>query len=86
MNTESTYIPPPNVERHDDTTGETTNRGIVIDAPSRRVGRDAEWDDYCFRANCLIHGYDRAKAVWDSVRKADEEGWAKREVERKKGN
>lgn len=66
--TESTYIPPPDVERFDATTGETTNRGVALDAPSRphdvRAEREAAMEDFCYRANVVLRGPERALELW----------------------
>ncbi len=79
--TESPYIAPQPVERFDATTGEHTNRGVVMDAPQGaqhrhavRQRREDEWDDYCFRANVLIHGYEHAKRLWDIVKGMEARG------------
>lgn len=66
--TESTYIPPKDVERFDATTGETTNRGIAIDAVSRshetRTERESAMEDFCYRANVVLRGPERALELW----------------------
>lgn len=75
MTPKSPHLTDTPVERFDSTTGELRNRGVAMDAPlgaqhrhAVRQRRDDEWDDYCFRANVAIHGYDKAKSLWDTVR------------------
>lgn len=71
----SPYVPPPDHIQFDATTGETTNRGIPMDEPSRthavRAQREDDIEEECFRANVRLHGYDKAKAMLDNVRAMD---------------